>query len=117
MCKGDVPGGLCTSNTERNAHTIVYDGTNVIPTKKDPDQSPKILLIYPSNSKGTVWHLNVRHHSKKRLITEDSSRCKSEIKRNHCTTKTRRNLNALKLHLNKRSTQVLSNEFAEAISY
>ena len=54
MCKGDVPGGLCTSNTERNAHTIVYDGTNVIPTKKDPDQSPKILLIYPANSKGTV---------------------------------------------------------------
>ena len=61
--------------------------------------------------------LNIRHHSKKGLIIEDSSICKSEIKGNHGNAKTVRKLNALKLHLNKTSTQVLSNEFAEAITY
>ena len=34
----------------------------------------------------------------------------------HCNTITVRHLNASKLHLNQRGTQVLSNEFAEAIS-
>ena len=68
----------------------------------------------------------MRHHTRNDQYQKKAADVNKELKEkcrkkklqflDHGNTTTVRNLNASKLHLNKRGTKVLSNVFAEAIS-
>ena len=108
---------------EMPTHIILHVGTNDVPTKKAPEQIAENIVNfaiklkrncdisisgitarndqYQKKAADVNWELKEKCHEKKLQFLD------------HCKI---RHLNASKLHLNKRGTQVLSNVFAEAIS-
>ena len=111
---------------EMPSHVIFHAGTNDVTTKQDPQQIAvsiiSLAVKIKRNSDVSISSITARNN-KYLMKTIDvnrnlKARCREKNFHfiNHGNAITVRHLNASKLDLNKRSTQVLSNQFAEAIT-
>ena len=107
-------------------HIILHVGTNDVPTKKAPKQIAEnianLAVKLKRNCDVSISSITARNdqYQKKTADVNWVLKVKCWEKKlqflDHGNTITARHLNASKLHLNKRGTQMLSNVFAEAIS-
>ena len=111
---------------ETPSHVKLHVGKNDVTTKQDPQQIAESIINLAVKIKrycdaliASITARNDKYLRKETNVNKNlKDRC-SEKKFhfiNHGNAITVRHLNASKLHLNKRGTQVLSNQFAEAIS-
>ena len=111
---------------ETPSHVILNVGTSDVTTKQDPQQNAKgiinLAVKIKRNCDVSISSIITRNDKYLRKAVDVNrnlkDRCREKKFRfvNHGTALTIRHLNASKLHLNKRGTQALSNQFAEAIS-
>ena len=107
-------------------HVILHVGTNDVTTKQDPQQIAESIINLAvkikRNCDVSISSITARNDKYLRKATDINKNLKDRCREknfnfiNHGNAITVRHLNASKLHLNKRGTQVLSNQFAEAIS-
>ena len=108
-------------------HVILHVGTNDVTTKQDPQQIAEsvinLAVKIKKNCDVSISSITTRNNKYLReeagvnRYLKDRSREKKNLHFiNHGNAIMVRHLNASKLHLNKRATQVLSNQFAEAFS-
>ena len=111
---------------ETPSHVILHVGTNDVTTKQDPQQIAESIINLAvkikRNCDVSISSITARNDKYLRKATDINKNLKDRCREknfnfiNHGNAITVRHLNASKLHLNKRGTQVLSNQFAEAIS-
>ena len=116
---------------ETPSHVILRVGTNEVTTKQDSQQIAESIVKLTvkikkncdvSISISTYLYITDRNDKYLRKIADVNRNLKSRCRekkfhfKNHGNSITVRYLNASILHLNKRGTQVLTNQFAEAIS-
>ena len=120
-------GGLRKTNTERNAHHIIlHVGTNDAPNKKAPEQIAEnianLAIKLERNCDVSISSITGRNDHYQRKAADANRMLKEKCREkklqflDHGNTIMVRHLNASKLRLNKRGTQILCNVFAEAIS-
>ena len=111
---------------EMPTHIILHVGTNDAPTKKAPEQIAENIVNLAIKLKRkcdvSISSITARNDQYQRKAADVNRVLKEKCREkklqflDHGNTITVRHLNASKLHLNKRGTQILSNVFAEAIS-
>ena len=116
---------------ETPSHVILRVGTNEVTTKQDSQQIAESIVKLTvkikknfdvSISISTYLYITDRNDKYLRKIADVNRNLKSRCRekkfhfKNHGNSITVRYLNASILHLNKRGTQFLTNQFAEAIS-
>ena len=111
---------------ETPGNIILHVGTNDVTTKQDLQQIAESIINLAvkikKNCDVSISSITARNNKYLRKAADvkrylkDMCRKKNLDFINHGNAITVRYLNASKLHLNKRGTQVLSNQFAEAIS-
>ena len=111
---------------EMPTHIILHAGTNDVPTKKAPEQIAEnifnLAIKLKRNCDVSISSITTRNDQYQRKAGDINQVLKEKCREkklqllDHGNTITVRHLNASKLHLNKRGTQILSNVFAEAIS-
>ena len=111
---------------EMPTHIILHVGTNDVPTKKAPEQIAEnidnLAIKLKRNCDFSISSITARNDQYQRKAADVNRVLKEKCREkklqflDHGNTITVRHLNASKLHLNKRGTQILSNVFAEAIS-
>ena len=111
---------------ETLSHVILHVGTNDVTTKEDPQQIAEGIINLAVKIKrncdvsiSSIRTRNDKYHRKAVDVNRNlQDRCREKNMHfiNHGNALTVRHLNASKVHLNTRGTQVLSNRFAEAIS-
>ena len=111
---------------EMPTHIILHAGTNDVPTKKAPEQIAEnivnLAIKLKRNCDISISSITVRNDQYQRKAADVNRVLKEKCREkklqflDHGNTITVRHLNASKLHLNKRGTQIWSNAFAEAIS-
>ena len=111
---------------ETPSHVILHVCTNDATAKQDPQQIAESIINLAVKIKRTcdvsISSITARNDKYLRKAADINKNLKDRCREknlnfiNHGNTITVRHLNASKLHLNKRGTQVLSNQFAEAIS-
>ena len=111
---------------ETPGNIILHVGTNEVTTKQDLQQIAESIINLAvkikKNCDVSISSITARNNKYLRKAADvkrylkDMCRKKNLDFINHGNAITVRYLNASKLHLNKRGTQVLSNQFAEAIS-
>ena len=106
-------------------HIILHVGTNDVPTKKAPDQIAEnivnlVIKLKRNCEVSGITARNNQYQKKAAYVNRElKEKCREKKLKflHYGNTITVRNLNASKLHINKRGTQVLANVFAaEAIS-
>ena len=107
-------------------HIILHVGMNDVPTKKAPEQIAEnivnLAIKLKRNCDVSISSITARNDQYQRKSADVNRVLKEKCREkklqflDHGNTITVRHLNASKLHLNKRGTQILSNVFAEAIS-
>ena len=109
-----------------STHIILYVGTNDVPTKRAPEQMAE-NIVYSAiklkrNCDVSILGITAKNGQQQKKAAdvnrELKEKCREKILQflDLGNTITVRHLNASKLHLKERGTQVLSNVFAEAIS-
>ena len=111
---------------EMPTHVICHLGTNDGPTKKAPEQIAEnianLAIKLKRNCDVSISSITARNDQYQKKAADVNRELKEKCREkklqflDYGNTITVRNLNASKLHLNKRGTQVLCNVFAEAIS-
>ena len=111
---------------EMPTHIILHVGTNGVPTKKAPEQIAEnianLAIKLKRNCDVSISSITRRNDHYQRKAAEANWVLKEKCREKklqflyHGNTITVRHLNASKLRLNKRGTQILSNMFAETIS-
>ena len=115
-----------SKNRENPHHLIIHVATNDISTNKQPEHIAKSIVELALSVKSnccdvTLSYITVRNDSHQRKVAETNRYLKELCKEKnifliHDKAITTRHLNGLKLHLNKRGTEILSNTFIESIS-
>ena len=110
---------------EMPTHMILHAGTNDVTTKEAPEQIVENIVNLAFKLKRNcdvsisgITAMNDQYQKKAADVNRElKENCHEKNLQflDHGNTITLRHLNASKLHLNKRGTQVLSNVFAEAI--
>ena len=111
---------------ETPSHVILHVDTNDVTTKQDPQQIAESIINLAvkikKNCDVSISSITARNNKYLRKAADVNrylkDRCREKNLRfiNHGNAISVRHLNASELHLNKIATQVLSNQFAEAIS-
>ena len=111
---------------EMPIHIIHHVGTNNVSSKRDPDQIAEnivnLVIKHKRNCDVSISGITARNDQYERKAIDVNRRLKEKRREknlqflNHGNIIPARHLNASRLYLNKRGTQVLSNEFTEAIS-
>ena len=111
---------------ETPSHVILHVGTYDVTTKQDPQQIAEgiinLAVKIKRNCDVSISSITTRGDKYLRKPVDVNRNLKDRCREknihfiNHGNALTVRHLNASKLHLNKRGTPVLSNQFAEAIS-
>ena len=107
-------------------HAILHVSTNDVTIKQDPRQIAESIINLAvkirRNCDVSISSITARNDKYLRKAADVNRNLKDKCREknihfiNHGNPITVRYINASKLHLNKRGTQVLSNQFAEAIS-
>ena len=111
---------------ETPSHVILHVRTNDVTAKQDPQQIAKSIINLAvkikKNCDASISSITVRNDKYLRKVAHVNKYLKDKRREKklhfikHGNAIKVGHLNASKLHLNKRGTQVLSNQFAEAIS-
>ena len=108
---------------ETPSHVILHVGTNDVTTKQDPQQITKgIINLAVKIKRNCDDRITTRNEKFLRKAVDVNRNLKDRCREkhfhliNHGNAITVRHLNASKFCLNKRGTQFLSSQFAEAIS-
>ena len=111
---------------ETPSHVILHVRTNDVTTKQDPQQIAKsiinLVVKIKKNCDVSISSITARNDKYLRKVAHVNKYLKDKRREKklhfikHGNPIKVGHLNASKLHLNKRGTQVLSNQFAEAIS-
>ena len=111
---------------ETPSHVILHVGTNDVTTKQDRQQIAEgiinLAVKIERNCDVSISSITTRNDKYLRKAIDVNRNLKDRCREknihviNHGNALMVRHLNVSKLHLNKRGTQVLSNQFAEAIS-
>ena len=101
-------------------HIILHVGTNDLPTDKVAELIVELAMSLKSDSTSVaISNITVRTDKHKNKVRQTNKHLKTLCMERNIeliSTITEKHLNGSRLHLNKRGTVILSNNFTEAIS-